>query len=211
MVRPLFFLFLTTSLVFSQQPASVVRSPEVQRDGRVIFRLVAPSAHQVSVNIEGQAGAFAMEKDETGTWSAVGPALPPNIYGYGFIMDGVRVIDPMNTAIKPNLLNLSNAVEVPGPAPMPWDQSDIPHGEVHHHFYRSAVVGDNRDYFVYTPPGYSAAANRVYPVLYLLHGFSDDASGWTAVGKANLILDNLIASNRAKPMIIVMPLGYGRA
>jgi enterochelin esterase family protein len=92
---------------------------------------------------------------------------------------------------------------------MPWDQADIPHGEVHHHFYHSAIVGDNRDYYVYTPPGYNAAAQTTYPVLYLLHGFSDDSSGWSAVGKANWILDSLIASNQAKPMIIVMPLGYG--
>ena len=106
-------------------------------------------------------------------------------------------------------LNLSSAVEVPGAKPMPWDQTDIPHGEVHHHFYHSGVVGDNRDFYVYTPPGYSAEAKTSYPVLYLLHGFSDDASGWSAVGKANLIMDTLIASNQAKPMIVVMPLGYG--
>ena len=86
--------------------------------------------------------------------------------------------------------------------------NDVPHGEVHHHFYRSAVVGDDRDYYVYTPPGYAKSTKR-FPVLYLLHGFSDDASGWTAVGHANIILDNLIAAGKAKPMIVVMPLGYG--
>ena len=80
---------------------------------------------------------------------------------------------------------------------MPWDQSDIPHGEVHHHFYHSGIVGDNRDYYVYTPPGYNPANETKYPVLYLLHGFSDDSSGWTAVGKANLILESLIAFNQA--------------
>jgi enterochelin esterase family protein len=70
-------------------------------------------------------------------------------------------------------------------------------------------VGDDRDFFVYTPPGYNPRKKQKYPVLYLLHGFSDDASAWTAVGRANLILDNLIAQGKAKPMIIVMPLGYG--
>jgi enterochelin esterase family protein len=80
---------------------------------------------------------------------------------------------------------------------------------VHHHFYRSAVANDDRDYFVYTPPDYDPIKKRTYPVLYLLHGYSDDASGWTAVGRANVILDNLIAQGKAKPMIVVMPLGYG--
>ncbi len=85
----------------------------------------------------------------------------------------------------------------------------MPRGIVHHHFYRSGVVGDDRDYYVYTPPGYDSASTKMYPVLYLLHGFSDDASGWTAVGRANVILDNLIAQGKAKPMLVVMPLGYG--
>ena len=74
----------------------------------------------------------------------------------------------------------------------------MPHGQVHHHFYHSAVVGDDRDFYVYTPPAYDPASKQTYPVLYLLHGFSDDASGWTAVGRANVILDNLIAQGKAK-------------
>ena len=85
----------------------------------------------------------------------------------------------------------------------------MPHGEIHHHFYKSKVAGDDRDYYVYTPPQYDPATKKTYPVLYLLHGYSDDASGWTAVGHANVILDNLIAQGKAKPMIVVMPLGYG--
>jgi enterochelin esterase family protein len=93
--------------------------------------------------------------------------------------------------------------------PLPWEVTNVPRGTVHHHFYHSAVVGDDRDFYVYTPPGYDAAAKTPYPVLYLLHGFSDDASGWTAVGKAHVILDNLIAQGKAKPMLIVMTLGYG--
>jgi len=108
----------------------------------------------------------------------------------------------------PNLLSPSNAVHVPGPA-LPWEVSDVPRGEIHHHFYKSAVAGDERDFYVYTPPGYDPAGKTTYPVLYLLHGYSDDASGWTAVGHANVILDNLIAQGKAKPMIVVMPLGYG--
>ena len=208
-MKRLTLLTLAAGLGFGQQPSSPPRSPEVQSDRRVTFRFLAPNAHKVSVNVEGQAAPLAMQKDEAGVWSATSPELAPNIYGYSFDMDGTHVLDPSNTRIKPNLLNLSNAVEVPGSGPMPWDQADIPHGQVHHHFYHSAVIGDDRDFFVYTPPGYSASSQNTYPVLYLLHGFSDDSSGWTAVGKANLILDSLIASNQAKPMIVVMPLGYG--
>jgi enterochelin esterase family protein len=92
---------------------------------------------------------------------------------------------------------------------LPWEWNNVPHGEIHHHFYKSAVAADDRDYYVYTPPDYEPATKKTYPVLYLLHGFSDDASGWTAVGLANVILDNLIAQGKAKPMIVVMPLGYG--
>jgi enterochelin esterase family protein len=195
--------FVAGALSFAQH------SPEVQSDGRIVFRLLAPNAHQVTVSMEGQAAALPMEKDAQGVWSAISPVMTPNIYGYSFNEDGVHIVDPSNTKIKPNLLALSNSVEVSGASPMPWDQTDIPHGTVDHHFYRSAIVGDERDYFVYTPPGYAAAGKTLYPVLYLLHGFSDDASGWTAVGKANLIMDSLIASGQAKPMIVVMPLGYG--
>jgi enterochelin esterase family protein len=85
----------------------------------------------------------------------------------------------------------------------------VPHGEVHHHFYRSAVIGDDSDFYVYTPPGYDSSKSGTYPVLYLLHGFSDEAGAWTVVGRANFILDNLIAQGKVKPMVVVMPLGYG--
>jgi enterochelin esterase family protein len=150
-----------------------------------------------------------MQKDEDGVWSVTTEPLEPDLYGYSFVADGVGLIDPSNPGMKPNLLNTTSVVHVPGPPSLAWEINDVPRGEVHHHFYRSGVVGDNRDYYVYTPPGYAASAKKLYPVLYLLHGFSDDASGWTAVGQANVILDNLIAQGKSKPMLIVMPLGYG--
>lgn len=92
---------------------------------------------------------------------------------------------------------------------MPWDVADVPRGQLHRHFYKSARVGDHRDYYVYTPPGYDPRQARTYPVLYLLHGFSDDAGGWTAVGQAHVIFDNLIAAGQMQPMVVVMTLGYG--
>ncbi|MDQ2776721.1 MAG: alpha/beta hydrolase-fold protein [Acidobacteriota bacterium] len=154
-------------------------------------------------------GTFVMQKDDQGVWSFTTEALAPDIYQYSFNADGVRILDPMNGDIAPNLLSPSDMVHVPGPSPQPGEDTDIPHGNIDHHFYKSSIIGDNRDYYVYTPPGYDPNGKTLYPVLYLLHGFSDDASGWTAVGKANFILDALIAEGRAKPMIIVMTLGYG--
>jgi enterochelin esterase family protein len=119
------------------------------------------------------------------------------------------MLDPSNYAIKPNLLSRASMVHVPGPASLSWEVGAVPHGQIHHHFYRSGIVGDDRDFYVYTPPGYDPRGKQTYPVLYLLHGFSDDASAWTAVGRANVILDNLIAQGKARHMIVVMPLGYG--
>ena len=208
MKKLLLALFAVAGSLAQQRPPAI-QSPDVQSDGRVTFRYFDPDAHQVTVHLEGTKTPLAMEKNDQGIWSATTPSLAPEIYGYSFDADGMQRLDPMNSQIKPNLLGVSNLVDVPGAAPMPWEQTDIPHGVIRHHFYKSAVVGDNRDFFVYTPPGYDPNASARYPVLYLLHGYSDDASGWTAVGKANLILDTLIDQGKAKPMIVVMPLGYG--
>src|SRR5580704_15007146 len=191
----------------SPQPAPQV-SPEVHADRSITFRFRAPNAVDVKLALEG-ADPASMQKDDHGVWTVTTASLAPDYYGYDFVADGVRLIDPENPLLKPNLLTIGSQVHVPGPLSLPWEVSDVPHGEIHHHFYRSKVAGDDRDYYVYTPPGYNPAAKKTYPVLYLLHGFSDDASGWTAVGYANVILDNLIAQGKAKPMIVVMPLGYG--
>ena len=183
-------------------------SPEVQSDGRVTFRLAAPNALKVEVSVEGQPASTPMQKDENGIWTATVGPLPPDFYGYNFNVDGVNLVDPSNTTVKPNLLDLSNDVHIPDPS-LPWEVADVPHGEIHQHFYRSKIAGDDRDFYVYTPPKYDPTKKAKYPVLYLLHGFSDDASGWTSVGRANVILDNLIAQGKAKPMLVVMTLGYG--
>lgn len=150
-----------------------------------------------------------MQKDDQGIWTVTTDPLTPDYYGYNFVADRVSLLDPSNYTVKPNFLYRANEVHIPGPPTLSWEIAAVPHGEIHHHFYKSAVVGDDRDFFVYTPPGYDARAKQTYPVLYLLHGYSDDASAWTAVGRANVLLDNLIAQGQAKPMLIVMPLGYG--
>src|SRR5215469_12182175 len=191
-----------------QTPPPALATPEVHSDNSVTFRFRAANAQEVKLAREG-AQPLAMQKDDSGIWTVNTTPLPPDYYGYSIIVDGQRLIDPYNALLKPNLLNTENMVHVPGPPSLPWEFNDVPHGEVHHHFYRSAVANDERDFYVYTPPGYNASEKKTYPVLYLLHGYSDDASGWTAVGRANVILDNLIAQAKAKPMIVVMPLGYG--
>jgi enterochelin esterase-like enzyme len=211
-----FFLFPCLATAQQAMPASDppprppawLTTPEVHPDDSITFRFHAPNAHEVKLAREGTE-PIAMHKDDTGVWSVTTAPLPPDYYGYSVIVDGVGMLDPYNPLLVPNLLTPSNAVHVPGPASLPWEINDVPHGEIHRHFYRSAVCDDRRDFYVYTPPGYDPAAETTYPVLYLLHGFSDDAAGWTAVGHANVILDNLIAEGKARPMIVVMPLGYG--
>ena len=171
--------------VFSQS----LFSPEVQADGRVTFRLKAPNAKEVKVQCE-SLGALNMQKDDQGVWSFTTSRLEPDYYGYSFMVDGLRTIDLNNPLMKYNLLNTESQVHVPGPASLPWEVNDVPHGVLHRHFYKSAAADDERAYFVYTPPGYKASGGKGYPVLYLLHGYSDDASGWWSVGQANVIMDN---------------------
>ncbi len=190
-------------------PGPFIVSPEVAADSRVTFRFRDPNAKDVKVALEGRAKPFDMQKDAEGVWSFTTEPLEPDFYGYSFIADGVSLADPLNPLIKPNLLFAGSVVHVPGPSSLAWEMNDVPHGVIHHYFYKSQIIGDQRDYYVYTPPGYDPQAKEPYPVLYLLHGYSDMASGWTAVGRANVILDNLIAEGKAKPMVVVMPLGYG--
>lgn len=193
----------------AQQGPGPIISPEVGSDNRVTFRLFAPDLPQVGVNLEGLAQPLQMTKDEHGLWSVTTDPLEPDFYGYTFEVMGKPISDPANVHITPNLLFVGNQLHVPGPPSLPWEVGDDPHGVIHHHFYHSKIIGDDRDYYVYTPPQYDDMAKTPYPVLYLLHGFSDDASGWTAVGRANYIMDHLIKEGKAKPMLVVMPLGYG--
>ena len=208
-----FILALTfTALALAQAPtappvpAVPVRSPEVQPDRRVTFRLRAPMAKVVMVDRE-TGGRTPMTKSEDGVWTLTTDPLAADIYGYRMIVDGLAILDPVNPMMKTNLLNPTSAVRVPGESS--WDERAVPHGNLVEHFYESKVAGDRRSFFVYTPPGYDARAGRKYPVLYLLHGFSDGSDGWSTVGRAHVIFDNLMAGKKITPMLVVMPLGYG--
>ena len=200
-----FVLLLSVAATASAQ---TLVSPEVHPDGRVTFRLRAPNAKEVVLRCEDTKGG-PMQKGEGGVWSITTEPLKPDIYAYSFQVDGLHTIDPANPLLKYNLLNTDSQVHVPGPATLPWEINNVPHGVVHRHLYRSAILGDDRPFVVYTPPGYDPAAKELYPVLYLLHGYSDAEDAWVSVGRANIILDNLIAQGKAKPMLIVMPLGFG--
>jgi enterochelin esterase-like enzyme len=200
--------FFVLALAAAAQQQAPIQSPEVHSDRRVTFRFRAPNAKEV-VFARADAPRVPMQKDEQGVWTVTVGPLEPDYYEYSFQADGVDLVDPANPLKVPNLLSSASEVHVAGPPSLPWEVNRVAHGALHRHFYKSEIVGDDRDFYVYTPPGYDATARKSYPVLYLLHGFSDDASAWVAVGRANVIFDNLIAQGKAKPMLIVMPLGYG--
>ncbi len=195
-------------------PATFAPDPVVHADRTVTFTLRAPGAAAVLLALEGVRDPIPMAKSATaGEWTVTTQVLAPEIYSYHFMVDGQYTLDAHNVFVKAGVLNAGNGFLVPGATPEPWEETAVPHGEVHHEFFTSTVVkGLERgqdDFFVYTPPGYDARGTVKYPVLYLLHGWSDTAAGWTSVGETNRILDNLIAAGKAKPMVVVMPLGYG--
>jgi enterochelin esterase-like enzyme len=181
----------------------------LQPDGTAIFRLAMPNAAKVELHLEGVKDPFPMTKGSDGAWSATVSRLAPQYYSYTYKVDGTDVLDPHNVTLKTSFFSTQNIFLVPGQPPRSWEPANVPHGVVHHHYYRSNIVGINSEYYVYTPPNFDSGSTQKYPVLYLLHGYSDDPSAWTGMGKANVILDKLIAQGKAKPMIVVMPLGYG--
>ncbi len=184
-------------------------SPTVEADGSVEFYLTMPHAEKVELLLEGDADPLPMTKTGAGEWSIHVPKLAPEYYSYSFLVDGVSVVDPHNVTIKTSAFRNQNVLLVPGHPAEPWELTEVPHGVLHHYFYTSTIVHRTSEYYVYTPPGFDPKSAQKYPVLYLLHGYSDESWAWTSMGKANEILDNLIAAGKAKPMIVVMPLGYG--
>ncbi|HEY8534861.1 MAG TPA: alpha/beta hydrolase-fold protein [Vicinamibacterales bacterium] len=209
-------LVLTTALVapVSAQapgqptPNDTLVSPEVLPDRRVVFRIYAPKASEVALWgdwMDGP-GTTALTKDAQGVWSATVGPLRPDFYSYILVVDGVRTLDPKNPTIKQGIASVDNMFWVPGPEAAFQELRAVPHGEIRQVWYSSSTLGQERRMHVYTPPGYDAGSDR-YPVFYLLHGGGDDDSGWSTIGRAGLILDNLLAEGRAVPMIVVMPNG----
>lgn len=203
------FIIIATLRLAGQPPAGpIVVSPQVRPDNSVVFSFLSKTAKDVKLSTQMVKSPVSMMKDSSGVWTVtVGPAKP-DIYPYHFIVDGVSVADPRNQAIFPNEGFQSSLVEITGATPLVHTMQQVPHGTVSYRYYNSTELG-TRPVVVYTPPGYEKDTKTKYPVLYLLHGTTDTEETWTKVGRAHIILDNLIAQGKARPMIIVMP--YGRA
>lgn len=213
-----FIFALSASLgLYAQPPGRVppLVSPEVAVDGTVTFRLRAPNAKEVYVTgiapgSGPEGGRLDMQKNEQGVWTATTGPMKPGIYQYAFNVDGLRITDPGNNRFQTGFNSArSSRLHVPGDlwSPMPG----IARGAITRHFYHSEVAGDDRDFWVYTPAGYDPKRKEPYPVFFLLHGLGDEANSWIENGAANVILDNLIAQGKAKPMVMVNTLGYGYA
>ncbi len=183
------------------------RSPEVFDDRRVTFRLSAPKATEVVLNGDWPGGRnIQMIKDDKGLWSVTVGPLDPELWGYTYSIDGVRTIDPGNPDTRRDGIRYDSIFLIPGPESALYEVRDVPHGNISVVWYNSPTLKLTRRMYVYTPPGYDENLRR-YPVLYLLHGGGGDEDAWTTLGRANLIMDNLISQERAKPMIVVMPNG----
>ncbi len=189
--------------------APAVVSPEVHPDRSVTLRLNAPRATEVILNgnITVDKPQVPMTKDDKGIWSVTVGPLEPDVYEYNFVVDGVTTTDTVNRYTRPAAGNqgTSSQVEIPGDGPMFYDVRAVPHGEVRMNLYDSKAMGVTRYLWVYTPPGYDKGNTR-YPVLYLLHGAGGNENAWVTTGRANTIMDNLIADGKSKPMVVVMPL-----
>ena len=183
-------------------------SPEVHTDRTVTFRFLAPNAKEVKLSTQFISGQQLMTKNDTGIWSITLGPVEPDIYPYCFVVDGIQVADPRNSWVFPNEGFQNSLIEIPADNPQVSTIQNVPHGTVSYRYYFSAELG-MRPLLIYTPPGYEQSVNEQYPVFFLLHGTTDTEETWTKVGRANIILDNLIANGEAKPMIVVMP--YGRA
>ncbi len=187
-------------------------------DGHVTFRYRGPNAKTV-ILVPEPGDRVPMIKGDDGIWTVTIGPLQPDVYAYSFTVDGVGMPDPSSGAVmktgRPNAAaelgasgNWQSQFLVPGNPAEPWELTDIPHGALAHVTFYSKAMEVYRDYYVYTPPAYDAKRSRRHPVLYLHHGAGENADGWSDIGKANLIMDSLIAAGKAKEMIVVMTLGH---
>jgi len=187
-------------------------SPEVHEDHTVTFRIQAAGAEEVSLigdwmPAEGWVpGSVVMEKEENGLWSYTTAVLEPELYGYSFMIDGVRTNDPNNVFVSRDIATNTNILLVDGRRADLYRVQDVPHGSLTRCWYNSPGLGMTRRISIYTPPYYENS-EASYPVLYLLHGAGGDEEAWIELGRLTQIMDNLIAQGKATPMIVVMPNG----
>ncbi len=205
-----FALSLLALSAFAQTPAPTgPASPVVHADRTVTFRVSAPQATLVTLSGDWMPVGKPenMTKAADGVWSITTEPLAANGHLYWFNLDGLAIADPVNPRIKLRQRTSASLFEVPADTPLPWDLRDVPHGVVLTEWQKSMVLKRTERIVIYLPPGYEKG-NARYPVLYLVHGSGDVPESWTNAGNANLILDNLIADKKARPMIVVMPAGH---
>ena len=202
---------VATAVAYAQggPPAPSFTSPEVTPGRKIVFRILAPEAKSVSVRASDipaeDTQGLEFKKNDQGVWEAATAPVPAGAYRYTFVVDGVVVLDSRNPAVSESNTTAWSLVVVPGTDFV--DVRNVPHGAVSAVYYYSTALGRMRRMHVYTPPGYEAGSAK-YPVFYLLHGAGDSDDSWTSEGRANFILDNLIAAGKAVPMIVVMPAGH---
>lgn len=207
--------FISALPLLAQQTAAaparprIPVSPEIHPDKTVTFRISAPKATEVTLNGSWEAAReLPMSKNDEGVWSTTVGPLPEQLFGYWYLVDGVKALDPGNAETQRDGTRFDSMLMIPGAASDLWDFKDVPHGTVQEVWYPSPTLKlANRRMTVYTPPDYMSNTATRYPVLYLLHGAGGDEDAWITMGRANIILDNLIAKGKTKPMIVVMPNG----
>jgi enterochelin esterase-like enzyme len=205
----LVILFLSIYGNVQAQRGTQVKSPEINSNNSVTFRLLAADANKVTLSgnwMTGNENQLEMTKDESGIWSFTTPVLPAEFYSYTFNVNGVKTLDPNNVQIVRDGTRFENYVIVPGDASNVYTVKNVPHGTLSKVWYPSPTLGKTRRLYVYTPPGYTES-DKKYPVFYLLHGAGGDEDAWTTLGRTPYILDNLIAEEKADPMIVVMTNG----
>ncbi|WP_192348536.1 esterase family protein [Algoriphagus sp. Y33] len=177
--------------------------PQIFPDHRAEFRLKAPEAEKLQLDLGKK---YDMVKNEEGVWEVTTDPLSEGFHYYSFIIDGVAVADPSSDTFY-GMGRMASGIEVPSKGDGYYELKDVPHGEVRRVRYFSKVLRTWRQFFIYTPPGYDSNTMEEYPALYIYHGGGEDETGWANQGKTDLILDNLIAEGKAKPMLVVMPDG----
>jgi len=192
----------------SRRPGLAIVSPDILPDNSITFRLFSNTASTVALNGSWMKMGenLALTKNSEGVWSVTASGIPTSMYHYNFIVDGVSIIDPSNPKAMRDGTRYASTLIIPGKESDIYEVNDVPHGSITKVWYKSPALGMNRRMYVYTPAGYEDNADK-YPVLYLLHGGGGDEDAWTSLGRANYILDNLIAAGKAKPMIVVMTNG----
>jgi enterochelin esterase-like enzyme len=177
--------------------------PRILPDGRAIFRLKAPGAQKVQLDLVKK---YDMLKDSAGVWEVTTDSLSEGFHYYSLLIDGVAVADPASETFY-GMGRMASGIEVPFTGDDYYAIKDVAHGEIRINRYYSTVLKKWRQFYIYTPAGYDINTGAKYPVLYILHGGGEDERGWAAQGKTDLIMDNLIAEKKAKPMLVVMPDG----